>query len=97
MKAIAEDSRIIAEDSKIVAIESLRKNNTMHSISVVTMLFLPATFIATLFSTTFFNFQAKDGPVVSHWIWLYVFVTAIVTMVVQVMWFLNSRNYKKTS
>jgi Mg2+ and Co2+ transporter CorA len=95
MKAIAENSRIIAEESKIVSMESLRKNDTMRSIAVVTMLFLPATFIATLFSTSFFNFQSKDGPVVSHWIWLYVLVTAIMTAVIQGLWFLNARNVWK--
>jgi Mg2+ and Co2+ transporter CorA len=83
--------KAIAEDSKAVALESLRKNVTMRTIAVVTMLFLPATFIATLFSASFFNFQARDGPVVSHWIWLYVLVTVIMTVVIQGTWFLNTR------
>ena len=92
MKAIAENSRIIAEESKIVATESLRKNDAMRSIAVVMMLFLPPTFIATLFSTSFFNFQSRDGPVVSPWIWLYILLTAVLTAVIQGLWFLNARN-----
>ena len=97
MKAIAENSRIIAEESKIVATESLRKNDAMRSIAVVTMLFLPPTFIATLFSTSFFNFQSRDGPVVSSWIWLYILLTAVLTVVIQGLWFLNARNICKIS
>ena len=97
MKAIAENSRIIAEESKIVATESLRKNDAMRSIAVVTMLFLPPTFIATLFSTSFFNFQSRDGPVVSSWIWLYILLTAVLTAVIQGLWFLNARNVFRIS
>ena len=97
MKAIAENSRIIAEESKILATESLRKNDAMRSIAVVTMLFLPPTFIATLFSTSFFNFQSRDGPVVSPWIWLYILLTAVLTVVIQGLWFLNARNICKIS
>jgi hypothetical protein len=81
----------IAEDSKAVAVNSLRRNVTMQTIAVVTMLFLPATFIATLFSTSFFNFQASDGPVVSRWVWLYVLVTLTTTVAIQGIWFLNTR------
>ena len=95
LKAIAENSRVIAEESKIVAMESLRKNDAMRSITVVTMLFLPPTFIATLFSTSFFNFQSRDGPVVSPWIWLYVLLTVVLTVVIQGLWFLNARNVWK--
>ena len=82
MKAIAENSRILAEESKIVAEESLRKNDAMRSIAVVTMLFLPPTFVATLFSTSFFNFQSMGGPLVSRWVWLYVLVTGVLTVMV---------------
>lgn len=65
-KTISEDSRAIAKDTKVVVVDSLGTNNVMRSIAVVTMVFLPAIFIVILFSTTFFNFQAQDGPVVSH-------------------------------
>jgi len=95
MKAIAEDSRIIANESKFMAKESLRKNDSMRSIAVVTMLFLPATFIATLFSTTFFNFQSGKGPIVSHWIWLYFIVTIVITAAVQFLWFLHTRRSER--
>ena len=95
MKTIAENSRIIAEESKIVATESLRKNDSMRSIAIVTMLFLPPTFIATLFSTSFFNFQSRDGPIVSPWIWLYILLTAVLTVVIQGLWFLNAQNLNK--
>lgn len=95
MKAIAENSRIIAEESKIVVTESLRKNDSMRSIAIVTMLLLPPTFIVTLFSTSFFNFQSRDEPVVSPWIWLYILLAAVLTAVIQGLWLLNARNVCK--
>lgn len=53
-----------------------RDSTDMRIIAAVTLIFLPGTFTATLFSTSFFSFQTPDHPrVVSHWIWLYVAVT----------------------
>lgn len=87
--------KLIAEDSKAVALASLRKDVSMRTIAVVTMLFLPATFVATLFSASFFNFQASDGPIVSRWIWLYVLLTAVMTVAIQGLWFLNTRKKER--
>lgn len=46
MRQIAEDSRRIAEDSKAVALATSRDSAAMRTISFVTMIFLPATFVA---------------------------------------------------
>lgn len=60
----------------------------MRIIAAVTLIFLPGTFTATLFSTSFFSFQTPDQPrVVSHWIWLYATVTVGLTMCVVGAWF----------
>lgn len=93
--------RAIAEDSRTVARESLHKTHTMHSMAVITMLFLPATFIATLFSTSFFstsffNFKPDDSQVVSQWIWVYILTTLSMTALTQGAWFLNTRNEVRT-
>ena len=96
---IAEATRLdnlamkaIAADSHVVALASLRDSAEMRSISIVTMLFLPGTFVATLFSTSFFNFQPNRGnPVVSRWIWIYVLVTVVLTGAIQGAWFVNLR------
>jgi hypothetical protein len=55
----------------------------MRVITAITVLFLPATFTATFFSTTFFGFNADlEGRVYSKWLWLYFVVTVVLTAVV---------------
>lgn len=88
----AEASRQIAEDSRKVAIDARRDSTDMRTISVVTLLFFPATFVATVFSTSFFNFQPSDQQrVVSWWIWLYWVVTVGLTLLVMGGWYYFSR------
>jgi heme exporter protein D len=57
----------------------------MRVIAAITVFFLPATFTATFFSTTFFSFNENlDGKVYSGWLWLYFVVTVVLTAVVVV-------------
>ncbi|KAF2092960.1 hypothetical protein NA57DRAFT_81894 [Rhizodiscina lignyota] len=82
----------LARDSKEIAIATSRDSATMRIISGVTTLFLPATFTATLFSTSFFNFQGgRDSKVVSWWIWLYWLVTVLLTLAIHLWWYLTSK------
>ncbi|RYN24238.1 hypothetical protein AA0114_g12794 [Alternaria tenuissima] len=51
----------------------------MRVIAAVTLVFLPGTFVATLFSATFWDFSpGNQGPNVSSWVWLYWVVTGTV-------------------
>ncbi|OCK84853.1 hypothetical protein K432DRAFT_90907 [Lepidopterella palustris CBS 459.81] len=85
-------TKTIAEDSKLVALATSRDSAAMRTIAAVTILFLPATFTATLFSTTFFNFQApKHERVVSSWVWLYWLVTVLLTIVIHSTRYFTSR------
>ncbi|KAI9800018.1 MAG: hypothetical protein M1833_003547 [Piccolia ochrophora] len=47
--------RTIAEQSKRIAVETKRDSSAMKTIAAVTMVFLPATFVATFFSMVFFH------------------------------------------
>ncbi|KAL1592262.1 hypothetical protein SLS60_011339 [Paraconiothyrium brasiliense] len=59
----------------------------MRVISIVTLIFLPGTFIATFFSTSFWDFgPANEGPIVSKWVWLYWVVTVVLTTCVIGAW-----------
>lgn len=59
----------------------------MRVIAIVTLIFLPGTFVATLFSTSFWDFSpANEGPMVSKWVWMYWVVTAILTISVIGIW-----------
>lgn len=83
--------RKIAEDSKRVAVATSRDSAAMKIIAAVTILFLPGTFVATLFSTSFFNFQ-QPGKVVSWWVWLYWVVAVVLTVAIHLAWYFISRN-----
>lgn len=79
--AIAEQSRRIAEDTK-------RDSLAMKSIAALTMVFLPGTFVATIFSMTFFQVEQDDKhalKVSPNW-WLYVVVTVPLTVAVLMAW-----------
>jgi hypothetical protein len=70
-----------------MAKSSLAYGADMQVIAAVTLAFLPGTFIATLFSTSFWNFQpGSHESVVSKWIWLYCVVTLAVTAAVMFAW-----------
>ncbi|KAF2177734.1 hypothetical protein K469DRAFT_696495 [Zopfia rhizophila CBS 207.26] len=70
-------------------------SNDMRTIAAVTLGFLPATFMATLFSTGFFDFH-KNGQVVSSWIWLYWLFTVLLTIFVYFGWYWYSWRKRQT-
>ncbi|KAI0413477.1 hypothetical protein F5X98DRAFT_366552 [Xylaria grammica] len=101
-RAIAEITRRdnelmiqVATDSRSVAIATARDNAAMRVIAAVTILFLPATFTATFFSMTFFDFSDAAKPRVSPWAWIYVLVTATVTILIQSAWAIMSKKQAK--
>ncbi|KAF2030645.1 hypothetical protein EK21DRAFT_111738 [Setomelanomma holmii] len=59
----------------------------MRIISAVTLLFLPGTFVATLFSATFWDFSPDNaGAKVSSRVWLYWIVALALTAAVACIW-----------
>ena len=71
----------------IIAKSSLRCGFDIRIIAAVALAFLPGIFIATLFSTSFWNFQPENnGPVVSKWVSLYWVLTVILTLGVLAAW-----------
>ncbi|GAB7356992.1 hypothetical protein MBLNU459_g7825t1 [Dothideomycetes sp. NU459] len=83
--------RDISEDSKQVALRTWRDSTDMRMMAVVNLFTLPGTFTATLFSTSFFNFQAAPGSdVISGWVWLYWAVAAALTILFGGAWYVMS-------
>ena len=87
-KATAEASlrdnqtmRQLAEDSRNIAAATQKDSAAMRTIAIVTIVFLPGTFTASLFSADFFNLQPKDG-LVSSWVWVYAGLTSFLTIAV---------------
>jgi hypothetical protein len=59
----------------------------MKSLAVVTMVFLPGTFVASFFAIPLFNWRAVEGEsLVDSRFWLYWAVTLPLTLVVIVIW-----------
>ncbi|KAK5092117.1 hypothetical protein LTR70_005082 [Exophiala xenobiotica] len=69
---IAQASRKIAEDSR-------KDSNAMKLIAIVTMVYLPGTFVATCFSMGLFQWNAKSPGVVNPRIWIYVLFRTLLT------------------
>ncbi|GAB1316486.1 hypothetical protein MFIFM68171_06696 [Madurella fahalii] len=72
-----------------IALEMRRDSRHMRSIALVTMVFLPGTFFASVFSMTFFNWDSDGSsadPILSHWFWIYVVFTFCATVMTIVLW-----------
>ncbi|KAI0867807.1 hypothetical protein GGS24DRAFT_495053 [Hypoxylon argillaceum] len=80
----------IAQNGLRVAEHTRRDSELMKSIALLTMVFLPATFVATLFSMGIFEWEGAHGEVlrVSPYIWLYVVVTVAITSITLGTWYL---------
>lgn len=86
----------MAEDSRHIAVLTRKDSADMRIIAVVTLLFLPGTFMATFFSADFFNFLQTDSrQIVSKWIWLYFALTGATTFIVFFAWYLSSKKQNK--
>jgi hypothetical protein len=86
---------MMAAASRRLAELSRKDSTDMRIIAAVTLVFLPATFTATLFSSSFFNFQPPTSDRVSSWIWLYWTITAALTAVVLGGWWHLSRHQQR--
>ncbi|KAH7403744.1 hypothetical protein BKA64DRAFT_641711 [Cadophora sp. MPI-SDFR-AT-0126] len=84
--------KAISEDQRRIALAATKDSAAMGVIAAITTVFLPATFTATFFSTTFFNFQPGKGEhIVSGWLWLYFLVTIILSVLIISWWLSISR------
>jgi Mg2+ and Co2+ transporter CorA len=83
----------MGEETSKVAKFSQRDSTDMRIIAAVTLIFLPGTFTATLFSTSFFNFQKNtDHPqAVSQLFWIYWVSTVALMLFVIGAWVLWSQ------
>lgn len=89
---IAEGTRNESNALKIMAEASAQDSTSMVVISTVTLFFLPATFLSSLFSTTFFNFQYPVPSTVSSLQWLYWVITLPLTIVLWLVYYVWTRN-----
>ncbi|KAI1145058.1 hypothetical protein F4825DRAFT_444849 [Nemania diffusa] len=71
-----------------IAKATSRDSKHMRSIAFVTMVFLPGTFFAGVFSMTFFDWSNDGGkPAVSGYLWIYLVVTLFFTLITVGLWY----------
>ncbi|KAF7550313.1 hypothetical protein G7Z17_g5798 [Cylindrodendrum hubeiense] len=75
-----------------LARESLRDSKAMKTLSILTILFLPGAFVATVFSTEMFEFKSKGQE-----IWIYFVIVVPLTAVLMVGWVLWLSNTPDTA
>ncbi|KAF7899536.1 hypothetical protein EAF00_003872 [Botryotinia globosa] len=73
-----------------MALASKRDSSAMKTIAMLGILFLPGTFVASILSTTFFDFQNESNlsTAVSPSFWIYWVITVPVKLIILVLWYL---------
>ncbi|KAI1747212.1 hypothetical protein F4782DRAFT_522023 [Xylaria castorea] len=76
------------ETSLEIAKATSRDSKHMRSIALVTMVFLPGTFFAGVFSMTFFSWSNDGGqPAISGYLWIYIVITTFFTLLTLGLWY----------
>ncbi|KAK7739750.1 hypothetical protein SLS53_005720 [Cytospora paraplurivora] len=83
-------SKMAQEDNNLnarMAVASSRDSSSMKALAVITAIFLPGDFIASLFGMSIFDWQPENGDsVVSSRFWIYWCLTIPLTIVILVLW-----------
>ncbi|KAI9707443.1 MAG: hypothetical protein M1836_000404 [Candelina mexicana] len=77
----------VAADSRRIAAASKRDSSAMKTISVMTVVFLPGTYIATIFGMDFFDVGVSSVATKGSF-WVYWAITVPLTLLVMLLWLL---------
>ncbi|PSR85615.1 hypothetical protein BD289DRAFT_254186 [Coniella lustricola] len=78
------------ETSVEIGLATSNDSKHMRSIAIVTMVFLPGTFLASVFSMSFFSWFSESGTSqvqVSSYIWIYIAVALVFTVITIGLWY----------
>ncbi|KAH8805504.1 hypothetical protein F5884DRAFT_679762 [Xylogone sp. PMI_703] len=96
-----EDNKVnlrLARSNTELSHEMKYDSSQMRSIALLTMVFLPLSTVASIFSTTLFNWNAPDGQsVVSAYIWIFVVISVGLTSITVGTWYLVTHRSKQSS
>lgn len=84
----------IAGEQRRIAHASKRDSTAMKTLSLLGALFLPGTYLASVFGMSFFNFEASAEPV-SVELWIYFAVTVPVTAIILISWMVVDRKRER--
>ncbi|KAJ3515356.1 hypothetical protein NLJ89_g1806 [Agrocybe chaxingu] len=80
----------IARLTSKISVSAQRDSSAMKTIAIVTMFFLPGTFVSSLFSMVFFDTQPDSSGrpllLVGSQIWIYFVTTVVLTLLVLSVW-----------
>ncbi|CAI4217886.1 unnamed protein product [Parascedosporium putredinis] len=86
----------IAKEQKYVAHAAKHDGTAMKTLSLLGAIFLPGTYLASVFSMTFFDFASDADPIISTNLWIYFAITIPVTLLIVGTWiFFNQRRKDK--
>ncbi|KAL2693844.1 hypothetical protein Neosp_000410 [[Neocosmospora] mangrovei] len=85
----------IAGEQRRIAHASKRDSTAMKTLSLMGALFLPGTYLASVFSMTFFDFGKGADPVVSIQLWVYFAITVPVTALIVGCWMYLDRRRRE--
>ena len=74
------------QQASISAIINMQDGASMKTMAIITMLFLPATFVASFFAMPMFEWNNELGRIISRQFWLYWAVVAPLTLTVFLTW-----------
>ncbi|KAI1458157.1 hypothetical protein F4805DRAFT_425763 [Annulohypoxylon moriforme] len=79
-----------------IAVESRQENAQMRSIALVTMVYLPLTSVASIFSMGVFNWNATDEKsVLTFYFWVYIAIGGGLTLVTLGLWWCLTRKRQR--
>ncbi|RWA14033.1 hypothetical protein EKO27_g1090 [Xylaria grammica] len=85
----------MAAQQRRLAHASKRDSTAMKTLSLLGAIFLPGTFLSSVFSMTFFNFNVPENREVSQELWIYFAITIPLTLaIVGTWWALDYRREK---
>ncbi|KAH6632299.1 hypothetical protein F5144DRAFT_247604 [Chaetomium tenue] len=86
----------ISTANTMIALETKRESAQMRSIALLTMIYLPLSCVASVFSTTLFNWNPSDGePIVSKYIWVLLTLALVLTCITVLAWHFTTNHEKK--
>ncbi|KAF5632978.1 hypothetical protein F25303_9261 [Fusarium sp. NRRL 25303] len=96
-KTFANSVRTQGETNVEIALATSQDSCHMRSIALLTMIFLPGTFFASIFSMGFFEWKSDDGTTsVSQSFWIYVVLaTGFTAFTVGAWWYIGVHRYKR--
>ncbi|OLN96286.1 hypothetical protein CCHL11_04449 [Colletotrichum chlorophyti] len=88
-------ARTDSKTNNVIAVQTRHESTQMRTIALLTMIYLPLSSVAGIFSMDMFNWEAADGEsIVSKHIWLFGVLAAGLTLLTFLAWFLGTRREK---